>query len=123
MKHIKTIDKAVTLVTVPAVISLTMYPHIGAYKNPYILRTVPCEEKNGKFFDLRTGEQVQKTENTLVWSNLSGSFFRYPDGYELLLSRRYADNKLLVFEPEEKAFNPESMLFRPVIFREEKKSY
>ena len=111
------------MVTIPQFLPIMSRPQIGDYDNPYIIRTTPCEKKKGKCYDLRTGEEIKKTEDMLEWKNLTGTFFRYPDGYELLLSRRYSDNKILVFEPNGRSFNPESMTLRSVIHREEKQSH
>lgn len=122
MKKIKTIESAVTLVTLPQFLPVLMWPHVGDYDNPYILRTIPCEKKNGHYFDLRSGEEVQKIKGMREWNNLSGSLFCYPDGYQLLLSRRYRDNKIMVFEPEEKQLSPLSTILRPVIHRKEKEN-
>lgn len=121
MKQVSMIDKAVTLVTVPSLLSFLSRPQHGDYDNPYILRTRPCAKKDGKFYDLRTGEQVIKTDEMLEWNNLTGSLFRYPDGYELLLSRQYTKEKaILVLEPEND-YNPNSVIIRPVIHKVEKK--
>lgn len=122
MKEIKTIEKAVTLVTLPQYLPVIMRPRIGEYENPYVLRTRPCEKKQGKFFDLRTGEEIKKTTDMVEWNNLTGSLFRYPDGYELTLSRRYRDNKILVLEvgcTDEHELH--SFIPRPIIQRAEKK--
>lgn len=124
MKQVKVMEKCVTLVTIPAHLPVIMWPQIGDYDSPYVLKTLPCEKKDGKYFNLRTGQEVKKADSMLEWTNLSGSYFRYPDGYELLLSKRFKDNKLLVFETDYqdgRKFHPESMLYRPIIEREEKK--
>lgn len=115
------IQSAVTLVTIPKFLSVILRPQIGEYESPYILSTIPCEKKDGKYFELRTGKEVKKTPDMLEWNNLTGTFFRYPDGYELLITRRFCDNKIVVMEPER--FDKNSMLLRQVINRSEKKSH
>lgn len=124
MKQVKVMENCVTLVTIPEFLPVLQRPQIGDYDNLFILQTLPCEKRNGKYYDLRSSTEVKKKSNMLEWKNLSGTFFRYPDGYELLLSRRYADNKLLVFEPDpwdKNRFHPEAMILRHIVRREEKK--
>lgn len=121
MKLVKVIDQAVTLVVVPPLYNVSMLPQIGDYANPHIIRTTPCAKKDGKFYDLRSGKEVFKDENTLEWNNLGGSCFCYADGYELLLSQRFEDKKLLVFELNPNRVSPEvqmnHVMLRPVINR------
>lgn len=94
--------KVVTLVTIPRMLPHLMRPSIGEYDHPFILKTTPCEVVDGKYYDLRTGSKVKKTENMYEWTNLSGTVFRYknkrnfPDEC-LLTSRCFENGKLLLF--------------------------
>lgn len=91
----------VTLVTIPKYLPVIVRPGIGDYNNPYIRKITPCEVINGEYRDIRTGAKVEKADNMLEWINLSGTVFCYKDQHNspkecLLISRRYADGKLLL---------------------------
>ena len=121
MKQIRVLDNnVVMLVTIPASLPLLMYPHVGEYDHPYVMKTRPCEKKNGKYFDLRTGNPVRKDENTLEWLVLSGNVFKYPDGQNILLSRRFDNKKLLCLDIDNSEFHQESMILRPLKNRVQK---
>ena len=119
MEQIRELSQVVTLVTIPRYLPVIMWPQYGDYKNPYVRKTIPCEKRNGKYFDLRSGQPVVKTDTMLEWNNLSGSYFRYPDGHELLVSRRIADKQLLLMAVHSE-FNPTTMFLRQVVDRKEK---
>lgn len=126
MRKVKDVASVVTLVRIPEFLPVLQWPQIGDYHNQYILQTTPCEKRNGKYYNLRDGKEFKKMGNMLEWTNLSGTFFRYPDGYELLLSKKFEDGKLLVLEPDRqdtRRFHPQSMILRKIIHREEKKKF
>lgn len=126
MKQVKVMENCVTLVTIPEFLPVLQWPKIGEYDNQFILKTTPCEKRNGKYYDIRSNTEVKKKDNMLEWPNLSGTFFRYPDGYELLLSKKFEDGKLLVLEPDRldsRRFHPQSMVLRKIVHRVEKKKF
>ena len=91
----------VTLVTIPRFLPVIMRPGIGEYDSPYVIETMPCEKKNDRYFNLKSGQEVNKSSNMLEWLNLPGTVFRYKDdrGFcceNLLISRRYDNGRLLV---------------------------
>ena len=122
MEQIRDLSQVVTLVTIPRYLPFLMQPQYGEYENRFIRKTTPCEKRNGLYYELRSGQPVQKTDDMLEWNNLSGSYFRYPDGLELLVSRRIADKQLMLMAVEDE-FNPSDMVLRKVIERKEKISY
>jgi len=118
MKEIKELrGKAVMLVKMPSNLSLLNYPRLGEYDNKYIINTRPCEKKGNRFFDLRTGDEIRKTENMLEWPVLTGNVFRYENGQNLLLSRRFADNRVLCLDIDPEEINEVTMIVRPLINR------
>ena len=116
MEQIRELSQVVTLVTIPRYLPVIMWPQIGNYDNPHIIKLTPCEKRGKKYYDLRSGKPVVKTDTMLEWNNLSGSYFRYPDGRELLLSRRIADKQLLLMEVKDE-FNPSTMVLRKIVDR------
>ena len=119
--------EVVTLVTIPRMLPHLMWPGIGEYNHPYILKTTPCEVVDGKYYDLRTGNKVKKTENMLEWKNLSGTVFCYKNKHNfpterLLTSRGYENNKLILFSVEKSEVTP-YMITRDVIERQVKDGY
>ena len=119
----KIVQKIVTLVKIPSQLSVLSYPKIGDYENPFILSTTPCEEKNGKYFDLLTEKEITKDENTLVWINLSGTVFQYPNGQRILITRRYRDNQLIAKEIAPWQELHPTMMLRQVVELEKKERY
>ena len=98
----KQIEKIVSLVKVPKHLSADRWPHVLDYENQYIQKIVPCAYMDGQYFDLRTGEQVEKDESCMLeWNVLTGNVFQYPDGEMLLISRRFDNNRLLVLRTTE----------------------
>lgn len=89
--------------------SFNRYPQIGEYKNKTIQRAVPCVKRGGKFFDLRTGEKVEKNHFCVEWPLMRGCVLRYPDGVQLILSRHYRSGQILLMEISDEEFRPMSM--------------
>jgi hypothetical protein len=95
--------EVVTLVAFPQFLPVLMWPQIGDYDNPYITKLVPCEVRDGTYYNLRTNLEVKKSPSMLEWKNLSGSVFRYRNSRNrieenLLISRRFENGKLVVFD-------------------------
>lgn len=115
MEKIKVLrGTVVTLIQIPEYTPVLQRPKIAEYDNPYIQGMIPCEKRDGKYFDLRTGVEVMKNSNTLEWTNLTGTLFSYRDGQNVLLSRRFADNKIMLFSVKEQEINKQSMIVRRV---------
>ena len=111
MKQMKTLrGSVVTLVTIPKFLPIMMRPGWGEYDHPYVLKTTPCELVKGKYFDLKTGEQIQKAENMIEWRNLSGTAFSFGKDDNLLISRRYSDDKLVLFSLKSNEISPVMIL-------------
>lgn len=94
MKKIIT-GEIVTLVTLPDYLDVLHIPQIGDYSSHRIVKLTPCEKKNDKLFDLRTGAEVKKKKNSREWVNLSGTVFKYADGLNVLVTRNFATGKLM----------------------------
>lgn len=116
MKKIIT-GKAVTLVTLPEYLDVLQTPQIGDYSNPRIVKLTPCEKKNDKLFDLRTGRQVEKPKRYLEWVNLSGTVFKYPDGRNILLTKVFATNTLMCVDVASSEIRETTMIPRRVFER------
>ncbi len=116
LQKVLTGTSVVSLVFIPQSFAGTlMVPRYGEYDNQNITRIVPCEQVGNRFFDIRTGKQVETDDNTLIWRAHTGTVFTYQDGTELLISRRYADNKLLCYQLEDNTdFHEQTMLRRSV---------
>ena len=109
-------EKVVVLVEIPDNLSVSKRPHVLDYANENIVHIQPCKKIGGEFFDLRSGEPVQKKENHLVWPSLTGTVFAYPDGKNILLSRRYSDGELITCEIKSKwDIHKETMILRKVV--------
>ena len=87
----------------------SVLPSVFEYKNSSIRKIFPCVKKGEDFFDIRTGQRIEKTDLCMVWPLLFGSVMHYEDGLQLILSRR-GDGKPLLFEFEDdQEFHPTSM--------------
>ena len=64
-------------------------PYVGEFNHWNMKKVVPCVVENGKYVDSRTGEQFSIQGNSQVWPLLTGTVLCYPDGKQLLLSRRF----------------------------------
>ena len=102
------------LVQIQQNLGILKQPHIGNYQSPHILSVVPAFEQEGRLFELRTGKEIQKDENTMAWPVLTGTVFVYPDGEMLLLSRRFADGELITLPINKKQYHKETMILRSV---------
>jgi len=116
LQKVLTGTSLVSLVFIPsAYVGSLMMPKYGEYEHQNIARIVPCEVVGDKFFDLRTGQQVQTDGNTQIWIACTGTVFAYPDGTELLIAKRYHDNKLICYQLEDESdFHEQTMLRRNV---------
>ncbi|MBR1904626.1 MAG: hypothetical protein IJ824_05590 [Alphaproteobacteria bacterium] len=109
-------EKFVVLVEIPDNLAYNKRPHVLDYANENIVHIQPCKKVSDQFFDVRSGEPVQKKANHLIWPSQTGTVFAYPDGKNILLSRRYADGKLITCEINPKwGFHPSTMVLRKVI--------
>lgn len=106
--------KYVVFIQIPQNLDILKHPHIGNYQSPHILSVVPAVEKQGHFFELRTGKEIQKNEEMLVWPVLTGTVFVYPDGEMLLVSRHFADGELITLHINKKQYHKETMILRSV---------
>ena len=100
----------VSLIKLPIGLSLLERPKLLDYTHPAIRKIIPCIKQGDKFTDLRTNKSVKVTRDILVWPVSVGTVFNYPDGESFLLSRRFADGKLLVLNKNNFTFNQLSMV-------------
>ena len=72
MKKKKVIHgEVVTLVTIPKFMPVIMWPGIGEYDYPHILKVQPCIKAKEKYFDLVSGTPVVRKDNMMEWKNLT----------------------------------------------------
>lgn len=113
--NMERIERFVVVVEVPDNLGISKRPHVLDYDNEHIVHITPAKEIGGEIFDLRTDMPVRRDHNHLIWPSLTGTVFTYPDGKQILLSRRIADGKLITCEINSKwDFHPESMIPRKV---------
>ena len=113
--YMNSIERFVVVVEVPDNLGISKYPRVLDYANENIVHITPAKEIGGELFDLRTDAPIRKDHNHLVWPSLTGTVFTYPDGKEILLSRRIADGKLITCEIKSKwDFHPTTMIPRRV---------
>ena len=105
-KKVLEATKLATLVFYGPIYGVSSIPHIGQYLHRNIKKVVPCEVVNNQYRSLRTGCLVEKTGNVVEWPLLRGTVLAYEDGKQFLLSRRYADQKLLFMEVVPEDFHP-----------------
>lgn len=109
------IERFVVLVEIPDNLGISKYPKVLDYDNEYIVGITPVKEIEGEYFDLRSGEPIKKESNHLVWPSLTGTVFTYPDGKQILLSRRIVDGELITCEINNRwDFHPATMIPRRV---------
>ena len=102
--------RVVSLIKLLRCLSLLGKPKLLDYTHPAIREIIPCIKQGDKFTDLRTNKSVKVTGDILVWPVSVGTVFNYPDGESFLLSRRFADGKLLVLNKNNFTFNQLSMV-------------
>ena len=113
MKKKKVIHgEVVTLVTIPKFMPVIMWPGIGEYDYPHILKVQPCIKAKEKYFDLVSGTPVVRKDNMMEWKNLTGTVFCYPDDECLLISKSF-DGKLLLLSVSPDEITP-TMIKRKV---------
>lgn len=94
----KRIDQVVALIQVPNYLPYNRRPYLLEYEDENIKRIIPCIKVGEEYFDLRTEEKVERDENMEEWTVFTGTVFQYPDGKRFLVSRRYADQALMILE-------------------------
>ena len=97
----KKIDKVVALVQVPDYLPYNRRPHLLDYANENIKHIIPCVKVDGQYFDLRSNKKVERDESMEEWLVFTGTVFQYPDGKMFLVSRRYANQQLIILEMTE----------------------
>lgn len=103
-------DRVVNLVFYGPITSFNAIPAVLDYGHRNIKEIVPCCVENGKYFDLRTGKPVQKQGNVCEWPVLTGAVLQYEgENTMFLLSRRFANRKLMLIEIASSEFHPETM--------------
>ncbi|MBQ7633520.1 MAG: hypothetical protein IJS88_05355 [Alphaproteobacteria bacterium] len=112
----------VTLVTYPESLSVIDIPHHGEYNNPRIVKLTPCIKHGSKYFDLRTKREVFRTESSVEWLNLSGTVFRYPDGHNVLVSKKLDGSGYFVAEEIAEHGITSNMMPRRIFDRSKEKS-
>src|SRR5574344_1995763 len=108
MKQIETLDinaSFVCLILYPLYLPAYLIPSLLDYNNRYIRKIIPCIKNGEEYRDFRTGNIVKLTENTLEWPVSTGTVFSYKDGFKVLLSRWFRNNKKVLFEIEENEFS------------------
>lgn len=110
----------VTLVTYPEYLSVLDIPHYGEYDSPRIVKLTPCIKHGRKYLDLRTEREVVPSKSTLEWLNLSGSVFRYPDGHNVLISKKLDGSGYFVVKEIAEQDITSSMMPRRIFDRTEK---
>lgn len=71
------------------VLGIHEIPDVGDFAHWNLKKVIPCKVENGQYLDIRTGEQIPVHGNSQVWPLLTGTVLCYPDGKQLLLSRRF----------------------------------
>ena len=97
---------------------------LGNYDSKLITEVRPCIHENGKYTDLRTGEEVTLGPSTQVWDVFVGTVFEYPDGKMFLLSRLLDKERTRVIFAEDEGswrYSPSSMIKYHAFKREVKK--
>lgn len=112
----KVSNQLTNLVFFGPVVSFNSIPNVGEYLHGNIKKIVPCEVRNGKYFDLRYGKQVKKEGNVQEWPLLRGCVLRYADKRQFLISRLIAEQENILIEIPADGFHPESMVRPPVEF-------
>ena len=111
-------DQIVNIVDFNSAMLFNREPHYGDYKSEAIIKTTPCAERKGHYFNLRTGQEVQPRKDSCVWKITPGTVLRYADGNMMLITRFIGADRSLgcgLISPNE--FNPQSMVMRDVIDR------
>ena len=111
MKTILSTDKVVNLVFFGHISGFNSIPQVLDYGHKNIKEIIPCYVKNGQYFNLRTGQPVQKSGNVQEWPVLTGAVLKYEGEKNMfLLSRRIGGNRpLMLIEIMPSEFHKESM--------------
>ena len=85
------------------------YPGLLEYASNMVKAIKPCEVRDGKYYDLRTGEEQTVGLNDEVWPVFTGETFLYPDGEHILVTRFYDKNRSLGLMRLKGDYRPTSM--------------
>ena len=80
--------------------------HYGDFDSPYLAMFVPAiKEEDGSYTDLRTGNMIELAKNDEAWGVFPGSVFEYPDGEQILISRKInPERTVITLSANEKEF-------------------
>ena len=110
MEKITEATKIVAVVFTTNYSILNSFPNVGEYDHQNILRIVPAQKINDRYFDLRTGEVVNLVGNYQVWPVVTGVVFQYPDGEQFLVTRYFNDHSLGYMQIENYEFDSLAMV-------------
>ena len=111
-------NQVVNLVFFGHISGFNSIPQVLDYEHKNIKEIIPCYVKNGQYFNLRTGQPVQKSGNVQEWPILTGAVLKYEgENNMFLLSRRIDNRKLLLVEIMPSEFHKESMHMISIIKR------
>ena len=114
-------DKVVNLVFFGHISGFNSIPQVLDYGHKNIKEIIPCYVKNGQYFNLRTGQPVQKSGNVQEWPILTGAALQYEgENTMFLLSRRIDNRRLMLIEIIPSEFHPQSM--HKILVRKKKKT-
>ena len=94
------------------------------YDSKLITEVRPAILEDGKYTDLRTGEELQLKRGMQVWELSVGNVLEYPDGKMFLISRLVdKDRTRVIFADDEGnwRYSPSCMVKHKVFKREVKK--
>lgn len=115
LKKVLNSNQVVNVVFFGHISGFNSIPQVLDYGHHNIKEIIPCTVKDGKYFNLRTGEPVQKKGNVTEWPVLTGAVLKYEgENTMFLLSRRYDNRKLMLIEIMQSQFHPESMHIIPI---------
>ena len=114
-------DTVVNVINFNSAMLFNREPHYCDYGNPAITKTTPCRVHNGRYFDLKTGQEVIPSKNACMWKVLPGTVFRYKDGEMILITRFIEDRSLGYGSISPKDFNPLSMVLHNIVDKPKEK--
>ncbi len=94
MEFLKKVQGICTIVSVQPERS-GKYPGLLEYNSHMVKAIKPCEIHDGRYYDIRTGEERIVGPNDEVWPVLTGETFLYPDGEHILVTRFYDKERSL----------------------------
>lgn len=103
-------NEVVNLVFFGHISGFNSIPQVLDYGHRNIKEIVPCMVKDGKYFNLRTGQIVKKEGNVQEWPILTGAVLHYEgENTMFLLSRRIDNRKLMLIEIMPSEFHTQTM--------------